>query len=237
MTRWHEGTLAALDFETTGLDVLNDRVVQASLLIMDEKSVVQDGGWQGLVNPGIPVPREVTKFHGITTKMVESEGHEPARVFSDISRGIDKLVDHDIPLVIFNAPFDWQFLLAETARHDIDAPRMPQIIDPLTIDRALDKYRKGGRDLKSVARHYNVGLKNAHDAVEDSKASIGIARQIGKRFPEVGDADFKTLHKLQEKWYDQWAIDFARYLKRSGKDSSTVGPGWPINKRHRSALS
>lgn len=229
MTKWYEGTLAALDFETTGLDVLNDRVVQAALLIMDERSVVQEGSWHGLVNPGIPVPQKVSKFHGITTKMLRAEGHDPVQVFSDISKRVDELVDRGIPLVIFNAPFDWQFLPAEAARHGIDAPGMPWIIDPLTIDRAVDKYRKGRRDLQSIARHYKITLKNAHEAVADSKATIGIARKIGKRYTEVGDAGFKALHRLQEKWSDQWAIDFAKYLKRTGQDASMVGPDWPVN--------
>ncbi len=236
MVKWYENTIATLDFETTGLDVLQDRVIQVGFLILDGQSNVRDGSWEGLINPGVSIPREASEIHGITTKMVKAEGHEPATVFADLASVIDGLVDSQIPLVIFNAPFDWPFLLAETATHRIETPRMPWIIDPFTIDRAVDKYRRGSRKLEAMAAHYNIDFDNAHDAVADSRASIEIAKQIATLHSSIGNADFEDLHRRQAKWYDDWANNYADYLRRNGKDSSTVDTGWPINKRHQKEL-
>lgn len=57
MTHWYEGPLAAFDTETTGVDVEEDRIVSAALVIQDRADgPVRVTRW--LVNPGCRSPRE-----------------------------------------------------------------------------------------------------------------------------------------------------------------------------------
>ena len=58
--------LAFFDVETTGLSISSDRIVEISIL----KIFPPDGGRKEsktlLINPTIPIPKEVTKIHGIS---------------------------------------------------------------------------------------------------------------------------------------------------------------------------
>jgi DNA polymerase III subunit epsilon len=53
-----------LDFETTGVDPVKDRIVECAFV-----ALYPDGNrkeWFGRLNPGIPIPAEATVIHGIT---------------------------------------------------------------------------------------------------------------------------------------------------------------------------
>lgn len=56
--------LAFFDLETTGLNIGTDRIVEISVL-----KALPDGTTKTLtqrINPGIPIPPDVIKIHGIT---------------------------------------------------------------------------------------------------------------------------------------------------------------------------
>src|SRR5215217_2899863 len=59
---WHQVALASLDFETTGIDPLNDRVLSFALL--DDRG----HDFSGLINPGVPIPPASAEVHGLTAE-------------------------------------------------------------------------------------------------------------------------------------------------------------------------
>ena len=124
-------------------------------------------------------------------------------------------------MVIYNAPFDWSFVLTEAQRHGVSIGK-PEIIDPLVIDRAMDRYRRGNRKLDTVAAHYGHDLGQAHDARADAIAAVAIARGVAARYPEAGGLTPLALQPLQVKWCAEYAESLSRYL---GKP---VDPGWPF---------
>ena len=69
------------------------------------------------------------------------------------------------------------------------APRAP-VIDPLVIDKAVDRYRKGKRTLEAAAAFYGVPLDDAHDAGADAiaagRVAQAIAREHGAALPRNG---------------------------------------------------
>lgn len=77
MPCWFEGPLAAFDTETTGVDVEDDRIVSAALVVQDAA-----GGrprtTRWLVNPGIPVPAGATEIHGLTDLYLQRNGRWPS---------------------------------------------------------------------------------------------------------------------------------------------------------------
>ena len=219
--QWYQNTLIALDLETTGLDPLDDRIVQAAVVLVAADGAVSDTSWDDIVDPGVPIPVGASNIHGITTERARLEGIPPGEALRRIARLIDDAKDEEIPLVIFNAPFDWPFVLAEAQRYDVNIGT-PELIDPLVIDRAVDRYRRGSRKLEAVAAHYGCELDQVHHARSDAIAAVAIARAVGERFPEAGGLTPRDLQPMQATWCAQHAESLSRHL---GKP---IDPGWPL---------
>ncbi|SCK52903.1 DNA polymerase III, epsilon subunit and related 3'-5' exonucleases [Streptomyces sp. LamerLS-316] len=83
MMHWFEGPLAAFDTETTGVDVEEDRIVSAALVVQDAAGGrLRVTRW--LVNPGIPVPPGATEIHGLTDDHLQRNGRWPAPVVEEM---------------------------------------------------------------------------------------------------------------------------------------------------------
>ena len=221
MPHWCQNALLALDLETTGLDPLEDRIVQAAVVLVDADGSVSATSWDSIVNPGVPIPTGASSIHGITTERARQEGISPVDALRRMARLIDDAADGGVPLVIFNAPFDWPFVLAEAQRHGVRIAT-PEIVDPLVIDRAVDRYRRGSRRLDAMAAHYGHDLGHAHDARADAVAAAAIARAVGAQYPEAGDLTPRALQPRQAKWHAEHAGSLSRHL---GKP---IDPGWPL---------
>jgi DNA polymerase III epsilon subunit-like protein len=94
-----------LDTETTGLHD-GARIVEVAVLGVDG-SVLLDS----LVNPGVPIPADATRIHGITDDMVRC-----APNFSDLLVPLTAAL-HNRKVVIYNRDFDKRRLAIELHRH------------------------------------------------------------------------------------------------------------------------
>lgn len=224
---WTE-RLAVFDTETTGTNPLSDRIVTAFVGIIDGNGEIERGSdW--LANPGVPIPEPAASVHGITTEMAQENG-EPARVVVErIRDSLNWIARHRLPLVVYNAPFDLTLVAAECRRHGIDAPVLgPQVIDPLVMDRALDRYRRGKRTLSDTAVEYGVELLDAHDAGDDAVASGRLALAMTQRYPDELLVDLPVLHEKQREWAETQAASFEDYMRRTRDANFTADRGWPI---------
>ena len=221
MHQWTQNSLLSFDLETTGLNPLEDRIVQAAVVLIAADGTVSDESWDGIVNPGVQIPPAASNIHGITTERAQLEGVAPVDALRRIARLIDEAIEAGVPMVIYNAPFDWPFVLAETQRHGVIL-RRPDIIDPLVIDRAMDRHRRGSRKLEAVAAHYGCNLLQAHDARSDAIAAAAIVRAQGARYADVGAVALDALQPLQAKWHAEHAQSLSQHL---GKP---IDPGWPL---------
>ena len=61
-------TIAVFDTETTGLNHSESRIVTAALHLIDVSGSLIPNGKDWLLNPGIPIPAESSKVHGIYDK-------------------------------------------------------------------------------------------------------------------------------------------------------------------------
>lgn len=105
---------------------------------------------------------------------------------------------------------------------------MGPVVDPYTIDRAVDRYRKGKRTLEAVCVEYGVVLDGAHEAGADALAAVRVAVAIAERHPQVARLLPADLHEQQIEWYAAWAADFQRFLRRKGTLDAIVDPAWPV---------
>lgn len=225
---WHTGPLTAFDTETTGVDVATARIVTTAIVTIIDRSVLTRP-W--LINPGVEIPAEASAIHGISTEHAVAYGTAPVMALEEIAQTLAESFLRGRPLVGFNICYDLTVLEGELARHELPALAsrcdIAPVIDPLVIDRHVDKYRKGSRKLDAMCVHYKVGLDDAHEAGSDALAAARLAWRLGTVFPEIGDADPFELHALQIEWQAEWAAGFQKYLRR--KDATAVIDGsWPL---------
>ncbi|WP_338694486.1 3'-5' exonuclease [Streptomyces sp. Q6] len=233
MTCWYEGPLAAFDTETTGVDVENDRIVSAAIVVQDATGT-RPRVTRWLVNPGVPVPAGATEIHGLTDEHLQRNGRWPAPVMEEIGRELAEQAAAGRPLVVMNAPFDLTLLDRELKRHrNSSLARYLEtsplnVLDPRVLDKHLDRYRKGRRTLTDLCAHYEVELAGAHDAGADAQASLDVVRAIGRRFAtrleRLAPAE---LHTLQAVWHAAQARGLQAWFARSGTPE-TVDQSWPL---------
>lgn len=232
---WHLARLASFDTESTGVDVENDRIVTAAVLLLDGGQPTQPHAW--LANPGIPIPEAASAVHGITTAQAEAEGRPVAEVIEQVSALLAEQVAAGTPIVAMNARFDFTLLDRELARHGLpslaeQAGREPYVIDPYVIDKALDKYRKGSRKLTDMATHYGVQLgEDAHDAGADALAAARIAFKLAIKFSAL-QRDLELLHLKQVTWAREQAISLQTYFRKTDP-AAVVEGAWPLIPRPR----
>ncbi|WP_165064713.1 exonuclease domain-containing protein [Marisediminicola senii] len=227
-TAWYD-RLGVFDLETTGIDVETARIVAAYVGVVGADGEAKGVSW--LADPGVDIPVQASAVHGITTEMARANGRPAAEVVAEIVAVLRALLSQRVPITIYNAPYDLTLLNREAQRYGIEPLEAPApIIDPLVIDRALDRYRKGKRTLSAAADVYGVVLADAHDATADAVAAGRLAQAIARRYStELGD-DVTSLHSRQVEWSAASAADFQEYMRR--KDPTFASSGaWP--ERHR----
>ncbi len=216
---WYD-TLAAFDLETTGVDVRSAKIVSACLARLDsEGHVTERLDW--LVDPGEPIPPRATEVHGITDARVQAEGTKALVAVPEIVAAVQAVFDAGIGLVIYNAPYDLSVLAAEARRHGLPPIVGPApVVDPIILDKQVDRYRRGKRTLDLTTSFYGVPLEDAHDAGADAIAAARLAQAIGRKYPDQLDGDVAAIHAAQVGWAAAQQADFARYMREK------VNPDW-----------
>ncbi|MEU6658385.1 3'-5' exonuclease [Streptomyces sp. NPDC046821] len=230
---WHRELLVGFDLETTGTDPREARIVTGA--VIEVKDARPLGHRQWLADPGVPIPADAVAVHGISNERAAADGEPADRVADALADALVGYWSTGVPVVAYNAAFDLTLLTAELRRHGLPSLRdrlggvepMP-VIDPYTIDRSVDRYRKGKRNLEAVCAEYGVRLDAAHDASADALAAAQLAVAIAARHPKVASLGPAKLHDRQIEWYAEWAADFQAFLRRKGDEGAVVESAWPI---------
>jgi DNA polymerase-3 subunit epsilon len=218
--------LGVFDLETTGIDTDTSRIVSAYVGVVDAQGMPKGVSW--LADPGIEIPAQAAAVHGITTERARAEGRDAAEVVAEIVAVLRALLAQGVPIVIYNAAYDLTLLNRECLRYGIEPLDDPlPIIDPLVIDRAMDRYRKGKRTLEVAAEYYGVELMDAHDAEADAVAAGRVAQAIARKYSDTLGQDVRLVHTNQVTWAADSATSFQDYMRRT-KDPSFIADGaWP----------
>ncbi|MFF9012256.1 3'-5' exonuclease [Streptomyces sp. NPDC014870] len=231
---WHGEPLVGFDLETTGTEPLEARIVTAAIVgVSGDGRVTRHRDW--LADPGIRIPEQASAIHGISSERAAAEGRPVAEVADEIAETLTGYWNQGVPIVAYNASFDLTLLSAELRRHGLPslserrggAPIGP-VVDPYTIDRSVDRYRRGKRTLEAVCAEYGVVLEAAHQASADAEAAVRVAVAIAERHASVAALTPAELHGRQIDWYRAWAEDFQAFLRRKGSPDAVVDPSWPL---------
>ncbi|MFJ8358266.1 3'-5' exonuclease [Streptomyces sp. NPDC093984] len=230
---WHRELLIGFDLETTGTDPYEARIVTGAVIEVKDGEPLGRRDW--LADPGVEIPADAVAVHGISNERAMAEGRPADRVADAIAEVLVAYWRTGVPVVAYNAAFDLTLLSAELRRHGLPSLRdrlgglaPAPVIDPYTIDRWADRYRRGKRNLEAVCAEYGVALESAHNAGADALAAARLAAAIAGRHPKVAALGPAELHRRQIEWYADWAADFQDFLRAKGDAEAVVDGTWPL---------
>lgn len=177
-----ERPIIVFDLETTGLSVVNDRIIEFGYLKHSP-----DGTMIGetlLINPECPIPSAATEVHGLTDADVanaptfQTEAARLFEIFKDSYYSGFNIARYDLPMLkqeFSRAGFDFQF-------------KPDDILDAKVIYHAMEP-----RTLSAAYKHY-CGKEHAeaHDAAGDVAATAEIIAEQIKRY---GKDQIKKIHE------------------------------------------
>lgn len=223
------GRFLAVDTETTGVDVETDRIVSAHAATPGRPPA-----FDAIVDPGVEIPAAATAVHRITTARARAEGVPAAHAAAALCTALREAWAAGAVVVGFNVVFDLTLIDREAARHGLPGlGPAGACVDPLVLDRHLDRYRRGGRKLIDVCAHYGVTLEadQAHGARADARAAARLAVAMAHRYPQAFAVGTDEFQRLQAHAHRAWADHFADYLRSRGQDAADVDGEWPLRAR------
>lgn len=203
--------LAFFDLETTGVNVAQDRIVEISIIKLNPDGTEEV--LTELVNPGIPIPKEVSDVHGITNDKVKDK---PS--FKELAPVVKQFIGN-ADLSGFNClRFDVPLLMEEMLRNDTDMDMSNRrIVDVQNIFHKLEQ-----RTLVAAYRFYcNGDLTNAHSAEADTRATMEVLLAQVKKYDEL-EGDVQMLHEFSRR---NKAIDFAGYIVENENGEAALSFG------------
>ncbi|WP_320053852.1 3'-5' exonuclease [uncultured Acetobacteroides sp.] len=196
--------LVIFDLETTGIDMVNDRIVEICIL-----KVFPDGHSEvktRRVNPTIPIPAPSTAIHGITDEDVKD-----CPTFKEIAKSLVQLIE-GCDFAGYNSnKFDLPLLAEEFIRAGIDFDlKKRKFIDVQTIFHKMEQ-----RTLVAAYKFYcDKDLNNAHSAEADTVATYEVLKAQLDRYPELkNDIDFLSDFSARTR-----NVDFAGRIVLNDKD-------------------
>ncbi len=234
--RWAD-TLAVFDLETTGIDVDTCRIVTAHVgVIGADGEVLEERAW--LVDPGVEIPAAASLIHGVTTERARLEGQPAVSAIAEIIDALADVACRGLPIVAYNAAYDLTLLEREAQRYGhAPLPEPAPVVDPLVIDKAIDRYRRGKRTLTAAAAHYGVSLPNAHDAGADAVAAGRVAQAIVRAYPELAAIAVGDLHARQVDWCREQAESYQAYRRANGEPEFTTSGAWPVRRQPAASVA
>ncbi|OGR41704.1 MAG: hypothetical protein A2X35_12575 [Elusimicrobia bacterium GWA2_61_42] len=162
-----EAVFTFIDVETTGLSPRTARVCEVAAISFRGEDRV--ASLAELVNPGLPIPAEVSKIHGITDDMVKDS---PA--FGAVAPRLLAMLENSV-IVAHNAEFDLAFLSMEFERVGLKFPKL-HVVDTLAIARKSWKFQSNR--LGKIAAELNISNGGWHRALSD----VEMTRKIFEHF-------------------------------------------------------
>ncbi|MEL0456866.1 3'-5' exonuclease [Flavobacteriaceae bacterium SZ-1-7] len=199
------------DLETTGVNITTDRIVEISILKIYPNGTEESKTW--LVNPEMPIPKEVTAIHGITDEKVANEP-----TFKELAKDIYNMIK-DSDLGGFNSNrFDIPLLAEEMLRAEVDFDMKNRLaIDVQTIFHKMEQ-----RTLSAAYKFYcNENLNDAHTAEADTKATYEVLKAQVAMYDELeNNAKFLAEFSARKKF-----ADFAGFIayNKKGEECFSFG--------------
>ncbi len=173
--------LIFLDLETTGMNIVTDRIVEIALVKIHPDGREEEKLYR--INPEMPIPENVSKIHGIYDADIKDKPtfKEVAKTIAQFMEGCD--------FAGFNSNrFDIPLLAEEFLRADVDLDlKKRKFIDVQAIFHKMEK-----RTLAAAYKFYcQKTLEDAHSAMADTKATYEVLKA---QLDVYKDEDYEDSH-------------------------------------------
>ena len=182
--------LIFFDLETTGVNVVTDRIVEISMIKINPNGSEEQVTYR--INPEMPIPKEASEIHGIYDDDVKDKP-----TFKQIAKQIAKFFEGCDVAGYNSNRFDVPLLAEEFLRADVDFDmRNRKFIDVQTIFHKMEQ-----RTLVAAYKFYcNKDLTDAHSASADTIATYEVLKaQLDKYTNLENDVDFLNKFSSQNK--------------------------------------
>lgn len=200
----------ALDFETTGVDSVNDRIIEVAALRFTDGKVSDK--FVKLVNPGRPIPDFITNITNISNDMVKDAPLEEEIVIELI-----KFIGAS-PIVAHNTTFDIAFLQELAKRYNKKFTE-PDLYDSLPLARTFI-YHLPAFNLGVVSEYYGLSAEGSHRAEKDTEncgiVFLNLIEEVAS-YPLHVISKILTLIKSTELHNKALFVNIANELTKSGE--------------------
>ena len=203
--------LVFFDLETTGTNIVSDRIVEISYLKISPNGMEESKTMR--INPGCPIPAESSAIHGIYDQDVAN-----APVFKAVAKMIAKDIE-GCDLAGYNSNrFDIPLLAEEFLRADVDIDLMKRkFVDVQVVFHKMEQ-----RTLSAAYQFYcEKNLEDAHTAEADTKATYEVLKAQLDRYPDLQN-DVEFLSKFTS--FNR-NVDFAGRIVYNDKDEEIINFG------------
>lgn len=177
--------LVIFDIESTGIDIVKDRIIEITYLKVFPDDREEQKTYR--VNPGIPIPAKSTQIHGISDEDVKD-----CPSFGEVARSIANVLE-GADIAGYNSNrFDIPLLAEEFLRYDVEIDlRKRKFVDAQVIFHKMEQ-----RTLSAAFKFYcNKDLENAHSSAADTRATFEILEAQIERYQNL-ENDIEALSKF-----------------------------------------
>ncbi|MDR2968619.1 MAG: 3'-5' exonuclease [Tannerellaceae bacterium] len=170
-----EAPLVIFDLETTGLNIVTDRIVELSCVKVHPNGKEETQTFR--INPEMPISPESTAMHGISDEDVKG-----CPTFKEIAQSLAVQIE-GCDLAGYNSNrFDIPMLAEEFMRAEVEIDlRNRNFIDVQNIFHKMEQ-----RTLIAAYKFYcNKTLENAHSAEADTLATYEVLKAQLDRYPDL----------------------------------------------------
>lgn len=202
-------TFIALDLETTGLDKDRDAIIEVGAVKFRDDAPVDR--YSTLINPGRPIPGEITQLTGITDRDVAGKPR-----FDQAAAAIMRFVG-GAPVVGHNVSFDLGFLRAQgllTENLGLDTWELATIVLP-----GLPGYSLG-----VLAERLGLGMAGQHRALTDAERSGLLFVRLTEAAARLPRAVLMEINRLARESFWPLADVFRDALAAAGVTRGATGP-------------
>jgi len=199
------------DLETTGINIASDRIVEISYLKVDLSG--KETSKTLRLNPGIPIPENVTAIHGISDEDVKD-----APTFNEVAKSLARDFE-GCDLAGYNSvKFDIPLLAEEFLRSGVEIDlKKRKFVDVQIIFMKMEP-----RTLSAAYKFFvNKELTNAHSAEADTMATYEILQAQLDRYTNLEN----DIGKLAEFSAHTRNVDFAGRIIYNEEDVAVFNFG------------
>lgn len=164
-----------IDCETTGLDPLQDKIIEVAAVQFTLSDKESYASFESLVNPECEIPEESIAIHHITKEMVAGQPLIKS-VLPDVLKVIGKhtIVGHGVQ-------FDIDIIAAAADRAGIPHTlKNNRIIDTLRMARLYGE--SPTNSLEQLRKHFGIPIEGAHRAMSDVIVNMEVFKFLAKRY-------------------------------------------------------